>query len=182
MEEWADKWCMEFHPGKCEVLTFTRKRKSIKRNYTLYGQVLKHVEIAKYLGIKFQEDMRWNHHISDVTGKASRTLGFLKRNLQVSSRQLKTTAYQTLVRPLIEYAPALWDPHPDNYKKGISLIEKVQRRAARWVTSRYGNRSSPTEMLAELEWPSLEVGPMSCHSLQGVHGTCGSRCRPVHHP
>ncbi len=41
-------------------------------------------------------------------------------------------------------------------KKGITQTEQVQRRAARWVTSRYGNRSSPTEMLAELGWTSLE--------------------------
>ncbi len=77
----------------------------------------------------------------------------------MSSRKLKTTAYQTLVRPLVEYAPSgpsLWGPNQDIFKKAIIQVEKVQRKATRWVTSRYRNRSSPTEMLAELRWSSLE--------------------------
>ncbi len=61
-----------------------------------------------------------------------------------------------MVRPLLEYSPTVWGPHPDSYKKGIKQIEQVQRRAARWVMSRHGNRSSPTEMIAELGWDSLE--------------------------
>ncbi len=46
-----------------------------------------------------------------MTSKANRTLGFLQRNLQVDSPQLKTTAYKALVRPLMEYAPTVGSPH-----------------------------------------------------------------------
>ncbi len=86
--------------------------------------------------------------ISAVTTKANRTLGFLKRNLQVKSEPLKTTAYKSLVRPLVEYAPSVWDPHTEGCTK---QIEMVQRRAARYV-----NMSSVTDMLKHLEWESLE--------------------------
>ena len=39
----------------------------------------------------------------------------------------------------------------------INQIEKVQRRAARYVTNRYHNTSSVTDMLHNLNWPSLEI-------------------------
>ena len=41
-------------------------------------------------------------------------------------------AYLSLVRPSLEYAASAWDPY---LIKDITAIEKIQRRAARWVTS-----------------------------------------------
>ena len=48
----------------------------------------------------------------------------------------------------------IWDPHT---RTQINQIEKVQRRAARYVTNRYHNTSSVTDMLQNLNWPSLEI-------------------------
>ena len=48
----------------------------------------------------------------------------------------------------------IWDPHT---RTQINQIEKVQRRAARYVTNRYHNTSSETDMLHNLNWPSLEI-------------------------
>ena len=62
-------------------------------------------------------------------------------------------AYFTLVRPIIEYAAPVWDPYT---KRNIYKIEMVQRRAARFVCGRYHNTSSVSEMLQDLEWPSLQ--------------------------
>ncbi len=109
--------------------------------------------MAKYLGVTCQHDLRWNTHVNNITRSANRSLGFIKRNIQVNSTQLKTVAYNALVRPLLEYAPTVWDPYT---KQGISQVEKVQRRGARYVLNRHRNRSSPTEMLQELGWTSLE--------------------------
>ena len=75
-------------------------------------------------------DLRWNEHIENITGKANRTLGFIRRNVKISSPRLKTLAYSSLVRPLLEYASPVWDPHTS---ENINKIEMVQRRAARYV-------------------------------------------------
>ena len=39
----------------------------------------------------------------------------------------------------------------------ISELEKVQRRAARWVLNDYGRFSSVSSMLDQLKWPTLQV-------------------------
>ena len=52
------------------------------------------------------------------------------------------------------YASAVWDP----YDVGdISKLEKVQRRAARWVLNDYGRFSSVSLMLDQLKWPTLQL-------------------------
>ena len=70
--------------------------------------------------------------------KANNTLSFLKRNLQINNASLKTTAYQTLVRPHIKYASTVWDPYTNS---NIDRLEMVQRKAARYVLNRYHNTS-----------------------------------------
>ena len=56
------------------------------------------------LGITITENMDWGQHISDISSKATKTLGFLRRNLAFSPMSTKEVAYKTLVRPKLEYA------------------------------------------------------------------------------
>ena len=67
------------------------------------------------------------------------------------TKEVKETAYFTLVRAVLEYAAILWEQYL------INNIEKIQRRAARhWVTGDYHLTGSVSEMLFALKWPSLE--------------------------
>jgi hypothetical protein len=150
---WEKLWQMEFHPGKCQVLSITRNRKTINHQYQLHGHTLEHVKEAKYLGVTITSDLRWNKHINNISAKANRTLGFLKRNIRIRSQTLKETAYKTLVRPSVEYASTVWDPC---HLKPIKQLEMVQRRSARYVLRRHNNTSSVTDMLSELGWSSLQ--------------------------
>ena len=89
--------------------------------YSLYS--------AKYLGVTISQDLNWNKHINNITGKANITLGFIKRNVKTKNASVKELAYKTLVRPQVEYASTIWSPHT---KQNTQKIEMVQRRAARW--------------------------------------------------
>ena len=98
--------------------------------------------------------MDWGQHVSEISFKATKTLGFLRRNLAFAPKSTKEVAYKTLVRPKLEYAAPIWSPHS---KLQINQIEIVQRTAACWTCRRWRNTSSVGEMLDELEWPSLEA-------------------------
>ena len=153
LEDWEERWDMRFHPDKCTTLSANRsKTQSVKPVYTLHGQTLAQVDSVKYLGVTLQKDGNWNEHIKSTTTKASQTLGFLGRNLRISCKSIKEQAYKMLVRPVLEYAAAVWDPHT---KQDIKEVEKVQRRAARFVLRRYHNTSSVSDMLTTLKWPAL---------------------------
>ena len=105
------------------------------------------MDTIKYLGVTISKDLKWNTHVN-VCIKANRTLGFLRRNLSSCPQDVKETAYKGLVRPILEYASPVWDPH------GIVVqeeLEKVQNRAARFVTRNYNFESgSMTSILEQL--------------------------------
>ena len=98
--------------------------------------------------------MNWGQHISEISSKATKTLGFLRKNFAFAPKSTKEVAYKTFVRPKLEYAAPIWSPYS---KLQINQVEKVQRTAARWTCRRWRNTSSVGEMLGELEWPSLEA-------------------------
>ena len=56
------------------------------------------------------------------------------------------------MRPILEYAAAVWSPH---LQYQIHQIEKVQRSATRFVTNNFSYHSSVTSMLVHLRWPLL---------------------------
>jgi len=68
--------------------------------------------------------------------------GFIKRNLKASPQELKRLAYISLVRSGMEYASTVWDPH---LSKDKDSMERVQRRAACWITSSYDQTISVTD-------------------------------------
>ena len=60
---------MVFHPDKCNVLSVSKTNNPIKFNYSLHGQILEHVNSAKYLGVTIQSDLKWNTHINNISKK-----------------------------------------------------------------------------------------------------------------
>ena len=116
--------------------------------------VLENVDNIKYLGVTITNDLKWNTHISNICTKANRTLGFLRRTLFSCPQNVKEAAYKGMVRPILEYGSSVWDPHPDKLKKEL---EKVQNRAARFVTRNYDYETgSMTGILGQLKWESLK--------------------------
>ena len=53
--------------------------------------------------------------------KASKTLGLLRRTLSLCSKEVKSRAYQALVRPQLEYAAEAWNPH------NITTADRLER-------------------------------------------------------
>ena len=67
---------------------------------------------------------------------------------------VKEAAYKELVRPVLEYGSSVWDPHTHGLQEEL---EKVQNRAARFVTGNYVfETGSMTGILGQLKWESLK--------------------------
>ena len=150
---WEKRWDKSFNPSKCQVLHITRAKCPIQTRYILHVTVLESVPSAKYLGVTISDNRSWTPHIDSVSKKANQTLGFLKRNIKVHNKDLKSAAYTTLMRPQLEYASTVWSPHTET---DITKLEAVQRRSARWATRDYQRTSSVTQMIKDLNWRTLE--------------------------
>ena len=105
-----------------------------------------------YLGVILDQTMPFSPHIEYVVSRATKILNFIKQNLYKCLVSTKSTAYISLVHPMLEYA-TVWDPL---LLKHIYSIDQVQRRAARWILHNYSCYSSVTSMQQELNWPTLQ--------------------------
>jgi hypothetical protein len=121
--------------------------------YNMHGHILESVQHAKYLGVTISTDLKWNTHIQQTAAKANKSLCFIRRNLKVQSQTIKERAYQTLIRPKLEYCCTVWDPHTN---ENINSLERVQRRAARYTCNRHHNTNSVSEMLNTMNWQTLQ--------------------------
>ena len=64
-----------------------------------------------YLGVTISSGLRWHDHISHITAKAPRTLGFILRNVYNCPPKAKSFAYISVTRSQLEYASAALDPY-----------------------------------------------------------------------
>jgi hypothetical protein len=117
-------------------LSVIRSQTQFHTSYILKGHTLESVTTAKYLSITISKDMNWDTRINNITSKANKIIGFLRRNLPIQNTETKTLAYKSMVRSNLEYCTSVWSPHTEKLKS------KLERRAARYVTNRYHNTSS----------------------------------------
>ena len=140
---------MRLQPVKSNIMQLTRKQtKKFNTVYSLEGTVLANVDNIKHLGATISKDLKWNTHVSHVCTQANRTLDFLRCNLSSYPQYVKEISYKGLVRPIRDYASPVWDLHVIAVQEEL---EKVQNRAARFVTGNHnfetGSMSSILEQL-----------------------------------
>ena len=79
------------------------------------------------------DELNWSPHINSVTASANSTLGFIRRNLKQSPKDLK-----------------------EMYTSDTNKLEQVQRWAARFMCNNYSPYSNVTQMLSDLGWQQLK--------------------------
>lgn len=154
IREWCLSWQMSLNTDKCKLMTFSRKRSNSTFTYNLNERPLCPALSYKYLGIHFTPNLSWSTHVEKTTAKASRTLGYLKRNLRGSPATTRLIAYKSFVRPQLEFAASIWSPHQAYL---IRALECVQNRAARFITGDYKRNSSVTNIKLSLSLPTLQT-------------------------
>lgn len=120
----------------------------------LSGSAIFPVSSTKYLGLLISHDLTWSSHINRITSDANRALGFLRRNINLAPSTVKLLAYETLVRPKLEFACAVWDLPQAN---SSTILESVQNRAARFIFSDYSYHTSVTLLKRKAKLPSLKT-------------------------
>lgn len=152
---WCDTWLMKLNTNKCKVMRVTRqKHNTTACTYILNHDPLTKVSCYKYLGVYISDNLSWQTHIDHITSDANRMLGFLRRNFALASADIKLVLYKTLVRPKLEYASSIWDPHINSL---LHDIEAIQNRSARFILSNYFRTASVSSLKSSLNLLDLSV-------------------------
>ena len=134
--QWSLDNKLSFNINKCTVLQYkpstnTNFDTSYHINYRDLSKVTKHRD----LGIIFTENLSWHSHHEAIVAKTYKSLGLLKRVFKHTiSPQVKRTLYLTFARPKLSYCSPLWRPF---LIKDILLLERVQRRATKFILDNY---------------------------------------------
>ena len=128
LERWASDWGMLFNTKKCIHMQLGRPLPHF--DLFLNGICIPKASVIKYLGVHFHYTLKWSEQVNYVCKKANKTLGMLRRCLNMASSKTSMLAFNSVVRPILEYASQVWSP---NTKVLVDELEKIQRRAVRWA-------------------------------------------------
>ena len=142
IENWADKWLMEFNPGKTESLVFTRKRVKKAPTMKMRGNKIKEVHTHKHLGLNLQQNGKWTTHIAEIVAKSKKKVDILRGLMYKINRKSIERLYLSFIRPVLEYGSTIWDNCTDREKKSL---EEVQLAALRAITG--AKRGTSHELL-----------------------------------
>ena len=162
---WSQIWQLHLNTSKCKALCISNKKALPSQSYYINNGSLEWVEQFKYLGVCINQHLTWGNHIAYDTHKSSRILNLLRRTMYSCNKTSKKMAVTALVRPHLEYCAPVWSPH---YTKDKLALEKVQKRAAHWICSKWDNakykwNKSYGQALSELQWPTV----LQRHTLLG---------------
>ena len=169
-----------FNAKKCKQMLVSRNRNQTSiLPIKIGGDALEVVNEYRYLGIWVTSSLSWNRHVEEVCKRANRQVGVLYRCFyQNCSSTTLIRLYIALVRPHLEYAVPVWDPH---LNKNINSIERVQRFALKVCTKSWG--SSYDDLLSSTGLPTLSERCKKlklCVLYQILHHTCHTNHSPLH--
>ena len=151
LQQWSEKWLMTFNASKCKVISMGKSKNRPNYKYTLQGSVLEKSESERDLGVLIMPDLSPEKHINAIVKSAYALLANIRVSFRYIDKEMFKNIYVAYVRPKLEYAAPVWNPH---LRKHIQKLERVQRHATRMVPEL--RDLSYDERLKELDLPTLE--------------------------
>lgn len=133
------KWCaanmLELNIAKCNIISFTNKLNPIVFDYFISTTKIQRVNVVKDLGVYFDSQLSFDHHVDKITRKAYRFIGFMFRSGQhFGSLNSFFRLYNSYVRGGLEYCSSIWTPFYHGY---MDKLETVQNRFTRLIYAKF---------------------------------------------
>ena len=134
LSEWFRANKLSLNAVKTHYMLFGNKPfpKTLKQlNINLDGNIIEQVKSIKFLGVFFDEKLKWNVHVNHVVSKISRGLGVLGRVRNIVPFDVLRTLYYTLIYPYLVYCCIIWGGAAAATSNRLSVL---QNRAVRLIT------------------------------------------------
>ena len=122
VQQWAIDWQLKLNPLKCSVLHLGSRNP--KNKYVIDDKIRKSPDFVRDLGIAYDCKLSFNVYIDSIVSKAYQRVNLIFRSFYSRDPKILKLAYNTYVRPILEYCTSVWSPF---LMKDIDRIEGVQR-------------------------------------------------------
>jgi hypothetical protein len=144
-------------------------------DYSSANTIISEASSCKYREIILRSVLSWADQVNYAVKNDWKALHFTMRILKKGNRNTKSLAYMSLVRPILEYGTACWDP----YREGqIAALDRVQMKAAKFA---YHTNSSNWENLASRRKLSCICALFKSHSGERAWKAIGERLKRPHY-
>ena len=118
---------------------------------TFEDNVIEKVDVFKYLGVKFDNNMSWSSHIDYISGNVSKRIGIVKRAKYFLPQKTLITLSNALVIPHFDNASSVWSNCSTTNQ---SHLQVLHNRLARSILS-VDIRTPIDDMLNSVDWIRL---------------------------
>ena len=137
--EWAVENAMKINPSISKAIPFTRARVKDPLNYSLMGTLIPGASSCKCLGIILNSDLSWADPVNYTVKKAWKALHFTMRIIKKDNINTESLAYMSLVRPILQYGAACWDPYREGQISALGSAKESSQICTLYEQSELGN-------------------------------------------
>ncbi|RMC13226.1 hypothetical protein DUI87_10760 [Hirundo rustica rustica] len=123
---WTEKSSLKFNKGKCRVPHLGRNNPSHQQR--LGVDLLESSSVQKDLGALVDNKLSMSQQCVLVAKKAPGVLGFTRKSIARSLREVILPLHSSLMRSHLECCARFWAPQ---YKRDLELLEQIQWRATK---------------------------------------------------
>ena len=126
IHDWATNLGLSFSYNKCQLLQIGYIDLSVI--YKLGSHTIYSSDSVNDLGVTIHSSLKPSARCINIANKANARSKLILKCFHSRSPSNLIRAFKTYVRPIVEYASPVWNPH---LKYDVELIERVQRTFTR---------------------------------------------------
>ena len=187
-ERWRKRHGARFEQSKYVLIHFTRNKSSnTDTPITIDGTTIQPTNEARYLGVTFDKELRFQTHLDNIIKKGTKYASMLVQIARTRWRpeiQYLRQLVNSVAFPKIDYGAIIWH-RPDDYRRSsitsqISKLSSVQRRFMLAITRAF--KTTPTPVLtfeSGLMPPQQRLASKILTTITRMKST--NRSHPIHY-
>ena len=123
---WCSTWQLSIAVNKCSFCSIRNPNMydDVNYSYSLDGNRIVTCDTVRDLGVVIDDSLKFDKHVSLIVHNALSRCKLILKSFSSKHPTLLVRAFNTYVRPTLEYCSPVWSPH---YKYLIDKIEHVQQ-------------------------------------------------------